>query len=160
MSKLFSIVFLLSFSVYGQDAQILSFSEKRVCVPETDDCQSTLLVTTTKNKFKIDGLLGGFYLSKINNQILDCGGNTLRYGFYANIIDANGAILKIVHKNGVANCGVTNDQKYYFVVDESPILRLYNSNAELVFSQKVSFDSWVKFKLGTKKYELQVPGIP
>jgi hypothetical protein len=160
MRKFLVILFLFCSSAYSQEEVILSFDEKQICVPETDDCQSTLTVITTKNKYVFESLIGSFYHSKINNQILDCGGNTLRSSLIANLLNSNGTKLSIEHKNGIAECGLTNDQKYYFIVDETPILKVYDKSATLLLSQPVDFQSLVKYKIKGASYDLSVPGIP
>ncbi|WP_440905559.1 hypothetical protein ACMZOO_04335 [Catenovulum sp. SX2] len=129
-------------------------------MPETDDCQSTLFIKTKNGNYEFENLLGEFYLSTINNQIFDCGGNELRYGMNANIINANGQFLSIYHPNGVAKCGVTEDNKFYFIVDESPVLKVYNNKAELLLSMPVKFNSSVNYNINNVAYELWVPSIP
>ncbi|WP_157443108.1 hypothetical protein [Colwellia piezophila] len=160
MCKILAILFLCSSFAYAQDELIVSFNDNQVCVPETDDCLSTLTVITSKNTYTLENLLGSFYHSKRNNQILDCGGNTLSSGLNANLINSNGIKLPIQHKSGVADCGLTGDQKYYFIVDESPSLRVYDSKANLLLTKSVEFQSLIKYKINGVAYELWVPGIP
>jgi hypothetical protein len=160
MRSLLAIIFLYCSSAYAYEEIIFSFNESKVCVPETDDCQSTLTVTTDKTIYTLENLLGSFYLSKVNNQILDCGGDTLSYGANANLINPNGSKIEIIHKNGVADCGITKDQLYYFIIDETPNLKVYGNKGQLIQSKPVAFDSLVKYKIGNKNYELRVHGIP
>jgi len=154
------IILLLSFVAYADEEIILSFEENQVCVPETDDCLSTLTVITNQRSITLNNLIGSFFHSKLNNQILDCGGNTLSYGLNANLITPNGSKIEIVHKNGVADCGLTKDQLFYFIIDETPSLKVYDSGAKLIKTKAVAFDSLVKYKIGNKNYELRVHGVP
>ena len=154
------LILLFSFVTYANEEMIVSFEQNQVCVPETDDCLSTLKIITNQNNITLDNLLGSFFHSKVNNQIFDCGGNTLSHGLNANIISSKGSQIKIAHENGVADCGITKDQLYYFIIDETPNLKIYDRHAKLIKTKAVVFDSLVKYKIGNKNYELRVHGIP
>ncbi|QBF84314.1 hypothetical protein EXU30_17760 [Shewanella maritima] len=160
MHKYLLLQALLYFNVHAADEVIASFDEKRTCVPETDDCQSTLTISTNRNVYVFENLLGSFHHSTTNNQIFDCGGDTLSYAPNANLINANGSTLRIVHNNGVGECGLTPDQRYYFIIDETPVLSVYDNTARLLLSKPVSFQSTVKYKINNLVYEVWVPGIP
>jgi hypothetical protein len=94
MKFLFLVAMIFSSNAF---AEIVSIKSDEVCVPETDDCISKLTIITNTSKIQLENLMGDFLLSKVNNQVFDCGGSVLRRMSHANIIEEDGAKKQIKH---------------------------------------------------------------
>lgn len=149
-------VFVLSlfFIIFPIKANIISFTEKEECVPDTDNCISSLTIITSDGIFYLENLFGEFYLSKTNGQILNCGG----YKTY--LINSDKSLLVINNKKSINFCGVTIDHKYYFTVDENLKLIVFNKNSEIIFTKKVKIEENVQFKIKNVEYEIHIPMTP
>jgi len=126
MRLLFLIVILTTNLQIAHSAQISDISEHKSCEPESDVCVSTLtIIFVGADSIELKDLLGPFYLSTINNQVLDCGGNPYRSGPTAHIIQSTGHMIVINNPGIVADCGLVNESKLYWVAYE-----IYDSSGD------------------------------
>jgi hypothetical protein len=158
---------LLAFLSLNVFSEIIDFSSKEICVPETDDCISELTVISSDSTKVIENLIGPFYLSKENNQIFDCGGGVLRSMDSANIIEENGAKLKIKHTGSIVDCGITKDSKLYRVAyatisDGKWQAKLFvvDKFGQEIHSTNADYESIVEFEYKGVKYNVSIPEIP
>jgi len=164
MRILIALSLLVSSAAFSE---IRSISEDQRCKPESDVCSSTLTIKLENSAITLDNLVGPFYLSKVNDQVFDCGGNVLARDHYSHLISSSGNKKKIEHLDGIADCGITEDQKLYWIAYEKfennsiyPLLRVFNSNAQIIFERKAKFKSSVGFEYQGIKYHVYLPDIP
>lgn len=158
------LFFLISFNGL---AEIIDFSSKETCISETDDCISKLTITSSITTKKIENLMGPFYLSKVNNQIFDCGGSVLRRMDNANIIDESGTKLKIKHTGSIVDCGITKDSALYWLAYETVSdgkwqakLFVLDQFGKVIHKTNAEFESIVAFEYGGNKYNISIPEMP
>jgi hypothetical protein len=148
-------------------SEIIDFSTKEICVPETDDCISEITIISSSSTRIIENLMGPFYLSKENNQIFDCGGSVLRRMDSANIIEESGAKRKIKHTGSIVDCGLTKDSTLYWVAYETVSngkwqakLFVLDKFGQEIHSTNADFESIVEFEYKGFKYNVPIPEIP
>jgi len=139
---------LLLFTIFFSrlvGAEIISFDEDRFCKPETDHCISALLLKTKSKTVRVDGLKGRFFLSKVNNQVFGCGGNTFSQGKSATLTNEFGESQKFKHLGPLIDCGISKDGYLYWFVYEregngefAPKIAVINKDAQLIFNKKVT----------------------
>lgn len=162
----FSLILLAFFSL-NAFSEIIDFSSKEICIPETDDCISKLTITSSDSTKVIENLMGPFYLSKVNNQIFDCGGSVLRRMDSANIIEENGAKLKIKHTGSIVDCGITKDSTLYWVAYETisngkwqAKLFVLDKFGKEIYKTNAEFESLVSFDYEGIRHYVSIPEIP
>ncbi|WP_345993364.1 hypothetical protein [Sulfurimonas sp. HSL-1716] len=132
----------------SDENKILSFSQKQICEYATDNCYAILQINTKKRSLKIEKYFGPFFLSRKNNQILDCGGYMSHSGEYAHIINYDGSAVSIKHLGDIMDCSLTKDGSlywFYYYDENGALITVYDKNAKLVKEIKPHDEDVVHF---------------
>ncbi|MEE4243994.1 MAG: hypothetical protein V2I33_01205, partial [Kangiellaceae bacterium] len=96
----------------------------------------------------VENLFGEFHLSKKNNQVFGCGGNSLSQGEFATITNESGKIIEVKHQGIIQYCGITSNDEFYWIAYEQIVknriaakIVLIDSNGTIVHSKIGSFDA-------------------
>jgi len=149
----------LAYADHTDDTRILNFSDQQVCEYATDNCYAVLQINTKKRSLTIKKYFGPFYLSRKNNQILDCGGYMAHSGEYAHIINYDGSAKPIKHLGDILDCALTKDGSlywFYYNDENSTLLKVYDKNAKLIKEIYPHEEKIVHFDYNNTDYSIEL----